>query len=117
MSKTKNLIVTLFFMFIFLINLTFGQNNTGTIEYLASIVGRIANALIMAFWALVVIFGIYTAYLYLTAGGDEKKVDKAKKAFIYLIIAIAVVAVLTFLKNAIPNLFGVEFPEEFGDLK
>ncbi|PIP30190.1 hypothetical protein COX26_00085 [Candidatus Jorgensenbacteria bacterium CG23_combo_of_CG06-09_8_20_14_all_54_14] len=40
--------------------------------------------------ALAVIFILYAAFLYLTSGGDEEKVKKAKSYLVYAIIAVAI---------------------------
>ncbi|MBI3671344.1 hypothetical protein HY249_00925 [Candidatus Azambacteria bacterium] len=42
-----------------------------------------------------VVAGLYSGFLFITAGDDEKQIDKAKKFFIYTIIGV-VVAVAAF---------------------
>ena len=43
-----------------------------------------------AFWIAAGISTIYAAFLYLTAAGNEQRVDKAKKQLLYSVIAIAI---------------------------
>ncbi|MFH1192951.1 MAG: hypothetical protein V1656_01380 [Candidatus Jorgensenbacteria bacterium] len=50
----------------------------------------IANWLFGILLAVAVIFILYSAFLYLTSGGDEEKVGKAKGYLVYAVIAIAV---------------------------
>ncbi len=105
-NKIKKISFYTFLAFVVLSNFVFGQ--TGTVEYLGSIVVRVVNVVVSITWAIIVLFAIYVAYLYLSAGGDEKKVDKAKNALIYLIIALAVLIGITLIKNVLSDLFGTE---------
>jgi hypothetical protein len=50
----------------------------------------IANWLFGILLAIAVIFILYSAFLYLTSGGDEEKVGKAKSYLVYAIIAVAI---------------------------
>lgn len=45
------------------------------------------------FWVLAVVFLIWAAFLFLTAGGEEEKITKAKKIILYAVIA-GIVALL-----------------------
>lgn len=55
-----------------------------------NIIGTVGNWMFGIILALAVIFILYAAFLYLTSGGDEEKVGKAKQYLVYAIIAIAV---------------------------
>ena len=69
-----------------------------------SLTVRIVNWMIRIFWILTVGFLIYAAYLYLTAGGIEDNVTKAKKYIIYALIAAAVALLATSLSGIVINL-------------
>lgn len=59
------------------------------------------------FWVLAIIFLLYAAFLYLTAAGSEEKLEKAKHALIYAIIA-CVIAILAFaVQPFLQSIFGV----------
>ncbi len=47
------------------------------------------------FWIAAVFFGLYAAFLYLTAQGDGEKVSKANHMLIYVVVAV-VVAVIAY---------------------
>ena len=51
---------------------------------------------------LAVLMLIWAAYVYLTAGGDEEKIGKAKSIIIGAVIAL----VVAFLANGVPTLVG-----------
>lgn len=56
----------------------------------------VANVLSWAFGLLIVIavlFVLYAAFLYLTAGGDEEKIKQAKNYIIYAVVALVVGAI------------------------
>lgn len=42
------------------------------------------------FWAVAIIAIFYSGFLYATAGGNEQRVDKAKKSLLYGVIAVAI---------------------------
>ena len=55
-------------------------------DSLASIV----NWVIVVFWIITVLFLIWAAIIYLTAGGEEEKLKEAKSRVIYAVIAAAI---------------------------
>lgn len=63
---------------------------TGGISDVYGWVSTLANWLFGLVLALAVIFILYAAFMYLTSGGDEEKVKKAKQFLVYAIIAIAI---------------------------
>lgn len=67
------------------------------------VVERVADYFYYIAIAIVPIITIYAAILFLTAGGNEQQVGKAKKTFIWLIIGIAILligsGVITLLKD------------------
>ncbi len=60
------------------------------------------------FFVLAAIIIVFAAFNYLTAGGEEEKVEKAKKQFIYAIVAIAVAIVATSVSFVVKNFFGAD---------
>ncbi len=72
--------------------------STGTVSDTAALVGMILGLVNWVAWfvALVaVLFGLYSGVLFITAGGDDEKVTKAKNILLYAIVGI-VVAILAF---------------------
>ncbi|MCL4404315.1 hypothetical protein M1432_03155 [Patescibacteria group bacterium] len=64
----------------------------------------IINWIITIFWILTVLFLIWAAVLYLTAGGDEDKIGQAKKRVIGAIIAAAIALLSTGLQTIVTRL-------------
>ena len=64
----------------------------------------IINWIITIFWILTVLFLIWAAVLYLTAGGDEDKIGQAKKRVIGAIIAAAIALLSTGLQAIVTRL-------------
>ena len=62
------------------------------------------------FFVIAAIMIVWAAFNYLTAGGDEEKVDKAKGAIKNAIIAIAVAIVASSVKFVVGNFFGANVP-------
>jgi len=56
---------------------------------------------------LAVIFLLYSAFLYLTSGGEEEKVKKAKGFLIYSIIAIVIALLARGIIALVRSFFGV----------
>lgn len=67
-----------------------GPQTYGAVITIINTVGQWLFGILLA---LAVIFLVYAAFLYLTAAGDDKKIDQAKKIILYAVIAI-IVAVL-----------------------
>ncbi len=65
---------------------------------------NIINWLITIFWIITVLFLIWAAVLYLTAGGDEEKIGQAKKRVIGAIIAAAIALLSTGLQAIVTRL-------------
>ena len=64
--------------------------NVTSLSDVSNLIVTIINWLTGIFFAVAVLFIFYSAYLYLTAAGDEEKLGKAKNQLIYSIIAIVV---------------------------
>lgn len=103
LEKVKNIALELTLVSLIALPLiAFAQ--ISAIEGVGDIVIRIVNVAKIIFWALVAFFAMWAGFLYLTAAGDEEKVKKAKQAFIYLIIAIAVVVSTYVIEAVLRNL-------------
>jgi len=68
---------------------------TFRIDDLLDLVVTIANWILVFIGIIGVIFLLYGAFIYITAGGNDEKVGQAKKTIIYALIGIAV-AILAF---------------------
>ncbi len=72
------------------------QAPTGPVSTVTSLedIIRIINTIINYIFAFLIILAtvmvLYAAYLYLTAGGDEESVSKAKEVIIYAAVGVAV---------------------------
>jgi len=81
-----------------------GSYETADEYTLASILGQIANAFLSLLAIIFVILIILAGYSWLTAGGNEQKVDKAKntmtRAIIGLLIILGAWAIWTFVNNS-----------------
>ncbi len=69
-----------------------GVNPTGpsTVGGLIDVIRAVVRWVYIIFFVLAVLFILFAAFSYLTAGGDAEKVDKAKSQIIYAAVAIAV---------------------------
>jgi hypothetical protein len=71
--------------------------------------GLITRALNYAFTfllALAVIFVLYAAFIYLTAGGDAEKVSRANRIILYAAIAIAIAVLARAVPILVTNFLG-----------
>ena len=76
---------------------------TGTTKTLSQ---KFVGWMISMFWICAVGFVIWAAFLYLTAGGSEDNITKAKKYIIYALIAAAIALLSTFIDVIVSNLLG-----------
>ena|ERR1051325_1222371 len=75
-----------------------------SISNIQTLLENILTVLYVFFFIFAAIFIILAAYQYLTAGGSEEGVAKAKSMLVYAIIAIAVALVATGVKAAVESL-------------
>ena len=73
---------------------------SGASNTLASIV----NWVVVVFWILTVLFLIWAAVLFLTAGGNDEKIKEARMRVIYALIAAAIALLSTGLSGIVNNL-------------
>jgi len=62
----------------------------GTVGGLVDVLKNVVRWIYVIFFIFAVMFIIFAAFSYLTAGGDAEKVDKAKNRIVYAAVAIAV---------------------------
>lgn len=81
-----------------------GLKNPVKANTFADLVQGLADAVIKVSIPLVGIFLVYAGFLFVTAGGDEKKLDTAKTTFYWSIIGAAVLLGSSVLARAIVDL-------------
>ncbi|MBI4032856.1 hypothetical protein HY374_04075 [Candidatus Berkelbacteria bacterium] len=72
------------------------------------VVQQVAKFLFAIFLALAVIFLILAAVFYLTAGGNQTRLDQAKSTLIYAIVAIVIALIAGGMARFIGDFLGVE---------
>ena len=68
------------------------------------VIERIVNWVTGLFFVVAILFLFWAAYLYLTAAGDEKGLEKAKNQLIYSIIAITIALLAGSVRFIVENL-------------
>ncbi len=58
------------------------------------------------FWVLVVVYGVFAAFKYLTAKGDPKAADVASQMFKYTVIGACVALLATVIKEIAKSILG-----------
>ena len=58
------------------------------------------------FWVLIIVYGFFAAFKYLTAKGDPKAADAANQMFNYTIIAACVALLATVVKEIAKSILG-----------
>lgn len=81
-----------------------GLQNPVKAQTFAALVQGLADAVIKVSIPLVGIFLVYAGFLFVTAGGDEKKLETAKTTFYWSIIGAAVLLGSSVLARAIVDL-------------
>ncbi len=75
------------------------------------IVARIIQIFLGFLGAVALVLIIYAGYLYMTSGGDNTKVEKAKKIIINAVIGLAIImlsfAIVTFILNQLSKALGI----------
>jgi len=79
----------------------------GTIEEVFQFIQLASSWFLGILIALAVIFLLYSAFLYLTSGGDDTKVKSAKNYLVYALIAVAIGLVARGLILLVGSFFGV----------
>ncbi|MEK7629943.1 MAG: pilin [Patescibacteria group bacterium] len=76
------------------------------VDQIQPAVEKIVTYMYNIFWVVAVGFIVWAAFLYLTAGGSEEKVEKAKKYILYAVISAAIVLLANGIKAIITSLLG-----------
>ena len=71
----------------------------GSSADLPTFIGKILNVLFGAFGIILVLYIIYAGILYMTAGGEEEKVKKAKKIIMQTVIGIIIIVAAYSISN------------------
>ncbi len=98
-------------LFTFLAQVDIGQEFAPAAKFgsLASLVNLLSRAVAIGGGFLVIVAFVYTAYLYLTAAGDSKNIEKTKTVLTYSIIGMIVIAVSYWLTQIIAGFLGQSF--------
>jgi len=80
--------------------------NTVTTSNVKDYMGAILNWVFYFFIVLAVVFILIAAFSYLTAGGDEQKITKAKNELIYAIIAVVIAVLAKAIVNLVVGIAG-----------
>lgn len=83
------------------------QTSITTPEKVIALINKAGGWFYSALVALAVVFIIYAAFKFLTAGGDEKNIETAKQQLIYAIIALAVAMLATGIVKVLKQFLGV----------
>ncbi|TSA46268.1 hypothetical protein D4R51_00410 [bacterium] len=83
---------------------TFGSAPVTSLTGVTTSLSAFVNWAIIVFWILTVLFLIWAAVLYLTAGGDEEKIKEARQRVIYALIAAAIALLSTGLGSIATSL-------------
>jgi hypothetical protein len=84
------------------------QTGITTPQKVIQLIEKASGWFYSALVALAILFIIYAAFKFLTAGGDEKKVGEAKQQLIYAIIALAVAMLATGIVKVLQQFLGVK---------
>ena len=80
---------------------------TGSSVSLQTMIGNILNVALGFLGILLLVYLLYAGFLYMTAGGDEKKTGEAKKIIINSIIGLVIIvsayAISTFVLGSLVN--------------
>lgn len=100
------LLFAVIFIIIIATGAAYGQTlqNPLKAESFADLVRGLADAIIKISIPLVGIFIVYAGFLFVTAGGDEKKLETAKTTFYWTMIGAAVLLGSSALARAIVDL-------------
>lgn len=78
-----------------------------TVEGVNQVISDVVGWITGLFFVAAILFLFYAAYLYLSAGGDEEQLKKAKTQLIYSIVAIAIALLATSIQRILGSLLGV----------
>ncbi len=79
------------------------NTNITTVSGMVDILRGIVRWVYVIFFIIAVLFIIFAAFTYLTAGGDPEKTNKAKNQLIYAAVAIAVALLAVGFQSIVSN--------------
>jgi uncharacterized membrane protein len=82
----------------------FATTTMASVADVESTITSILGKLYQIFWLIAVIMIIWSAYNFLVSGGDEEKVQKAKRTLLYTVIAVVVAILATSLDPLLRSL-------------
>jgi hypothetical protein len=92
---------------------TVGQTGELNVIDIRTVIAKIANALLLFLGVLFVAFLIYAGYLYMTAGGDTEKIEKALRIIKATVIGVVIVIVSYSITYFVfSELIGAEYPQQ-----
>ena len=102
MNKLRTIFYRTSFIFISTTSVVYAENipNPLGVSSFAELVANLANAVTKIAIPFVVVFLIYAGMLFVTARGDVKQLETAKKTFYWTIVGAAVVVGASALANA-----------------
>lgn len=77
------------------------------VNSLPDLIQRILDALIQLAIPVAVLFIVYAGFLFVTARGDEKKLETAKATLLYTVIGIAILVGASFIASVVQNTVGL----------
>ena|SRR3989344_5092289 len=83
--------------------IAFAQTNLSTVCDVATLVNRGVNVFSWLIYILAFLAILYSAFLFLTAGGDESKVGEARTALLWGIVGIAVALFASYARTFVSN--------------
>lgn len=75
-----------------------------TLVEVEGVIRRIAAWFTNMFWFLAAVGIVFAAFLFLTSGGDEKKIEKAKKILLFAVFAILIAVFAPFAETLIRDI-------------
>jgi TRAP-type C4-dicarboxylate transport system permease small subunit len=85
------------------------ENPVGAANNLGELITQFLNIAIGAAALLSVFVLIFSGYMYITASGDETKIEKASKSLTYAIVGLAIAFIAVLLVNfVLKDLLGAE---------
>lgn len=89
-------------------------NGVATLTCLPTLYQNVIQGVLGLVGTLAVILIIFAGIRFITAGGDSKKVEEARKAITYVIIGLLIIFFSFLIVNLIANLTGITCLTNFG---
>jgi heme O synthase-like polyprenyltransferase len=89
-------------------------NNVATLQCLPMVFGFIINWLLVFAGVVALVFVIMSGIKYITAGGDQKKLDAAKKTLTYAALGLVIIFVSFIIIRIVGYVTGANCINSFG---